>query len=79
MLEALSAKLDDILKRLRGHGVLTEATIAETLKEVRLALLEAGVNFKIVKEFVERIRTKAIGQEVLQSLTPGHQVVKVVH
>jgi signal recognition particle subunit SRP54 len=79
MLEALSAKLDDILKRLRGHGVLTEAAIAEALKEVRLALLEADVNFKIVKEFVERVRIKAIGQEVLQSLTPGHQVVKVVH
>jgi signal recognition particle subunit SRP54 len=79
MLEALSAKLDDILKRLRGHGVLTEATIAEALKEVRLALLEADVNFKIVKEFVERVRIKAIGQEVLQSLTPGHQVVKAVH
>ena len=79
MLEALSAKLDDILKRLRGHGALTEATIAEALKEVRLALLEADVHFKIVKEFVERVRVKAIGQEVLQSLTPGHQVVKVVY
>ena len=79
MLDTLSAKLDDILKRLRGHGVLTEATIVEALKEVRLALLEADVNFKIVKEFVERVRSKAIGQEVLQSLTPGHQVVKIVH
>jgi len=79
VLDTLSAKLDDILKRLRGHGVLTEATIAEALKEVRLALLEADVNFKIVKEFVERVRSKAIGQEVLQSLTPGHQVVKIVH
>ena len=78
MLSALSAKLDGILKRLRGHGVLTEAQIAEALKEVRLALLEADVNFKIVKEFVERVRVKAVGQEVLQSLTPGHQVVKVV-
>ncbi len=78
MLEALSAKLDGILKRLRGHGVLTEATITEALKEVRLALLEADVNFKIVKEFVERVRVKAVGQEVLQSLTPGHQVVKIV-
>jgi signal recognition particle subunit SRP54 len=78
MLSALSAKLDGILKRLRGHGVLTEAQIAEALKEVRVALLEADVNFKIVKEFVERVRVKAVGQEVLQSLTPGHQVVKVV-
>jgi signal recognition particle subunit SRP54 len=78
MLSALSAKLDGILKRLRGHGILTEAQIAEALKEVRVALLEADVNFKIVKEFVERVRVKAVGQEVLQSLTPGHQVVKVV-
>ncbi len=78
MLSALSAKLDGILKRLRGHGVLTETQIAEALKEVRVALLEADVNFKIVKEFIERVRVKAVGQEVLQSLTPGHQVVKVV-
>ena len=60
------------------QGVLTEQNIAEALKEVRLALLEADVNFKIVKEFIERVREKAVGQEVLQSLTPGHQVVKVV-
>ena len=78
MLEALSEKFEKILKRLRGQGVLTEETIAEALKEVRLALLEADVNFKIVKDFLERVRQRAIGQEVLQSLTPGHQVVKVV-
>ena len=78
MLDALSEKFEKILKRLRGQGVLTEETIAEALKEVRLALLEADVNFKIVKDFLERVRQRAIGQEVLQSLTPGHQVVKVV-
>ena len=78
MLEALSAKLESVLKRLRGQGVLTETTVTEALKEVRLALLEADVNFKIVKEFIERVRVKAIGRDVLQSLTPGHQVVKVV-
>jgi len=78
VLGLLSEKLEGIFKRLRGHGVLTEANIGEALKEVRLALLEADVNFKIVKDFVERIRLKAVGQEVLQSLTPGHQVVKVV-
>jgi len=78
VLSILSAKLDGILKHLRGHGVLTEATISEALKEVRLALLEADVHFTIVKEFIERIRVKAIGQEVQQSLTPGHQVVKIV-
>jgi len=78
MFSVLSAKLEGIFKRLRGHGVLTEANITEALKEVRLALLEADVHFKIVKEFIERVRTKAIGQEALQSLTPGHHVVKVV-
>jgi signal recognition particle subunit SRP54 len=78
MLQALSQKFEQILKNLRGHGVLTEENIAEALKEVRLALLEADVNFKIVKNFIERVREKAVGQDILQSLTPGHQVVKVV-
>lgn len=78
MLDALSDKFEKILKKLRGQGVLTEQNIGEALKEVRLALLEADVNFKIVKDFIERVRIKAVGQEVLQSLTPGHQVVKVV-
>ena len=78
MLDALSLKFETILKRLRGHGVLTEQNITDALKEVRLALLEADVHFKIVKDFIDRVREKAVGQEVLQSLTPGHQVVKVV-
>ncbi len=78
MLDALSRKFDQILKKLRGHGVLTEQNIADALKEVRLALLEADVNFKIVKEFIERVRVKAVGQEVLQSLAPGQQVIKIV-
>lgn len=78
MLDALSEKFERILKKLRGQGVLSEENITEALKEVRLALLEADVNFKVVKNFLERVREKAVGQEVLQSLTPGHQVVKVV-
>ena len=78
MLDSLSEKFEKIFKKLRGSGVLTEQNTAEVLKEVRLALLEADVNFKIVKDFIERVRVKAVGQEVLQSLTPGHQVVKVV-
>jgi signal recognition particle subunit SRP54 len=78
VLSVLSEKLEGIFKRLRGHGVLSETNIADALKEIRLALLEADVNFKIVKDFVERVRAKAVGQEVLHSLTPGHQVVKVV-
>ena len=74
MLDQLSDKFEKILKKLRGTGVLTEENIAEALKEVRLALLEADVNYKIVKDFVERVRQKAIGQEVpierLQDLLP---------
>ncbi|MBM4120627.1 MAG: signal recognition particle protein [Nitrospira sp.] len=78
MLDTLSRKFDQILKALRGQGVLTEQNIADALKEVRLALLEADVNFKLVKDFIERVRVKAVGQEVLTSLAPGQQVVKVV-
>lgn len=78
MFDSLSQKFEKILRNLRGHGVLTEENIAEALKEVRLTLLEADVNFKIVKNFIDRVREKAVGQEVMRSLTPGHQVVKVV-
>ena len=78
MFDALSNKFETIFKKLRGQGVLTEQNIAEALKDVRLALLEADVNFKIVKDFIERVRQKAVGQDVLQSLTPGHHVVKIV-
>ena len=79
MFEALTKRLDAIFDRLRGAGRLTEENIQEALREVRVALLEADVNFKVVRSFVERIREKAVGHEVLQSLTPGQQVVKVVH
>ena len=78
MLDTLSRKFDLILKKLRGQGVLTEQNIADALKEVRLALLEADVHYKIVKDFVERVRVKAVGKEVLQSLAPGQQVIKIV-
>jgi len=79
MFETLSDKLESVFKKLRGQGVMTEDNIKEALREVRLALLEADVNFKVVKEFVEAVRVKAIGTEVLQSLSPGQQVVKIVH
>ncbi|HEX8776889.1 MAG TPA: signal recognition particle protein [Rhodanobacter sp.] len=78
MLDSLTSRLTGILDRLRGFGRLTEENIQEALREVRVALLEADVNFKVVKAFVERVRVKAVGQDVLQSLTPGQQVVKVV-
>src|SRR5574337_909094 len=79
MFDTLTARLSQIFDRLRGYGRLTEENIQEALREVRVALLEADVNFKVVKAFVERVREKAAGQEVLRSLTPGQQVVKVVH
>jgi signal recognition particle subunit SRP54 len=78
MFEGLTSRLTAIFDRLRGYGRLTEEHVQEALREVRLALLEADVNFKVVKAFVERVREKAIGQDVLASLTPGQQVVKVV-
>jgi signal recognition particle subunit SRP54 len=78
MLDSLTNRLTGIFDRLRGYGRLTEENIVEALREVRLALLEADVNFKVVKGFVERVREKAVGQDVLRSLTPGQQVVKVV-
>ncbi len=79
MFEALTQRLDAIFDRLRGAGRLTEQNIQDALREVRVALLEADVNFRVVREFIERVRGRAVGQEVLKSLTPGQQVVKVVH
>ncbi len=79
MFEALSEKFDQIFKKLRGKGILKEEDVDLALKEVRLALLEADVNFKVVKEFIEHVREKAVGKDVLESLTPGQQVVKIVH
>ncbi len=79
MFDSLTDRLDGVFKKIRGHARLTEENIQAALREVRLALLEADVNFKVVKDFVERIREKAAGQEVLKSLTPGQQVVKIVH
>src|SRR5687767_3691861 len=79
MFDSLSTRLTAIFDRLGGHGRLTEENIQEALREVRVALLEADVNFKVVRGFIERVRAKAVGQDVLKSLTPAHQVVKVVH
>ena len=79
MFDRLTDRLAAVFRRLRGHGTLTEENITEALREVRLALLEADVHFKVVKEFLERVRGRAVGQAVLRSLTPGQQVVKVVH
>jgi signal recognition particle subunit SRP54 len=79
MFESLSEKLNRTFKKLKGHGVLSEKNIQDAMKEVRLSLLEADVNYKVVKKFVEDIRQRAVGQEVLTSLTPGQQVIKIVN
>ena len=78
MFDSLSNKLDRAFKLLKGHGKITEINVAETLKEVRRALLDADVNFKIAKEFTSRVKEKAIGQKVLTSLQPGQLLVKIV-
>jgi signal recognition particle subunit SRP54 len=79
MFENLSQKLNRTFKTLKGHGKLSETNIQDALKEVRLALLEADVNYRIVKDFIEDVRQRALGQEVMDSLTPGQQVVKIVN
>ncbi len=76
--EGLSEKLQGITRKLRGKARITESDLKEVLREVKLALLEADVNYKIVKDFISVIQEKALGQDVLKSLTPGQQVVKIV-
>jgi signal recognition particle subunit SRP54 len=79
MFESLTEKLESIFKKIKGRGVLNEESVNAALKEIRMALLEADVNFKVVKDFIEDVRLRAIGKEVLESITPGQQVVKIVH
>ncbi len=79
MFDNLSDKLTDVFKKLKGHGKLTEKNVEEGLRQVRMALLEADVNYKVVKQFISDIKTRALGREVLGSLTPGQQVVKIVN
>jgi signal recognition particle subunit SRP54 len=78
MFEDLTAKLEATLRKIRGQGKLTEENIADSLKEIRRSLLEADVNYKVVKEFIQRVQEKAVGEEVLRSVTPGQQIVKIV-
>ena len=79
MFENLTDRLEGVFKKLRGHGKLSEENISEALREVRGALLEADVNFKVAKDFIAGITAKAIGREVSKSLSPGQQVIKIVH
>src|SRR5213595_150377 len=79
MFSQLGDKLQDIFKDLRGHGTISESNINDALRQVRLALLEADVDFQVAKNFVERVKEKALGEEVLRSITPGQQIVKIFH
>lgn len=79
MFDSLSERLDSVFKKIKGQGRLDEKNIQDGLREVRLALLEADVNFRVVKDFIERVRERSLGLDVLKSLTPGQQVIKIVH
>jgi signal recognition particle subunit SRP54 len=79
MFESLSDRLEGIFKKIKGRGLLKEEDVVAALKEIRMALLEADVNFKVVKEFVEKVRVRAVGKDVIDSITPGQQVVKIVN
>jgi signal recognition particle subunit SRP54 len=79
MFDNLSGKLQNVFKNLRGLGKISEENIAESLREVRLALLDADVNFKVARDFIERVKTKALGAEVIQTVHPGQQIIKIIH
>src|SRR5215470_2261326 len=79
MLDALSSKLQNAFRNLRGLGKISEENVSESLQEVRLALLEADVNLNVAKDFVERVKAKSIGQEVVASIQPGQQIIKIIH
>ncbi len=77
--ESLADKLQNVFKNLRGKGRLSEADVKAALKEVKMALLEADVSFKVVKQFINAVQTRAVGEDVLESLTPGQMVIKIVN
>ncbi len=79
MFDNLSGKLQNAFRNLRGLGKISESNVTESLREVRLALLDADVNFKVVRDFIERVKTKSLGQEVIQSIHPGQQIIKIIH
>ena len=77
--DGLGDKLQDIFKRMKGQGKISEKDLKAVMREVKVALLEADVNYKVVKQFIDKINSRAVGEEVMESLTPGQQVVKIVH
>src|SRR5580658_9168706 len=78
MFDSLTSKLQNAFKNLRGLGKISESNVAEALREVRMALLEADVNFKVARDFIERVKTKSLGAEVIASVQPGQQIIKIV-
>src|SRR5712692_3929733 len=79
MFDTLSGKLQSAFRNLRGLGRISEANVSDALREVRLTLLEADVNFKVARDFIERVKVKSLGQEVIQSIQPGQQIIKIIH
>ena len=79
MFDSLSGKLQRVFKDLRGLGKISEENVSAALRDVRLALLDADVNFKVARDFIERVKEKSLGQEVLLSIQPGQQVIKIIH
>src|SRR5437773_5968857 len=79
MFDTLSGKLQNAFRNLRGLGKISESNISDSLREVRMALLDADVNFKVVRDFIERVKTKSLGQEVIQSIQPGQQMIKIIY
>ncbi len=79
MFDSLSGKLQNAFRNLRGLGKISETNVADSLRDVRLALLDADVNFKVVKDFIERVREKSLGQEVIAAIHPGQQIIKIIH
>ena len=79
MFDALTGKLQNVFKNLRGLGKISESNVADSLREVRMALLDADVNFKVARDFIERVKQQALGQQVIQSIQPGQQIIKIIH
>src|SRR5215469_6814 len=79
MFDSLSGKLQNAFRNLRGLGKISEENVSDSLREVRLALLEADVNFKVARDFIDRVKTQSLGTEVIQSVQPGQQIIKIIH
>src|SRR5881296_3742877 len=79
MFDSLSTKLQNAFRNLRGLGKISESNVGDALREVRLTLLEADVNFMVARDFIERVKAKSLGQEVIQSIQPGQQIIKIIH